>query len=592
MQGALARNEQLIHGSQVNKMRLLNGVSINPGIFMGTAKLVQSPEHRITRTHIGLDGINTEQALFQKALADTAANITAFLDAESSTGIDTDIIQTHLMILQDPDIITKVNSLIRDELMSAPLAVKQGFAEIVRMFDAIENDFFAQRAHDYRDVANNLLHTLLGTDSDMLGDSSADTIPVLSEITPSQVTAFGKKGIRAYVTQRGSITSHASILTRALDITALASIGELGEAVHDGDILIVDGINAQLIVSPDEQTLQQYQELLHKYDEEKRASRQTSMLPSVTLHGREIAVRCNIELPEEAAALEAKGAEGIGLFRTEFLYLGRSRLPGEDEQYAIYSEIAANLAPHPVTIRTFDLGGDKLSHLIPSTKEENPYLGCRGIRFSLTHTEIFKTQLRAVLRASVYGNIKLMFPMVIDAQDFIRAKQLVEECKQELTAKGQSYDAAMPLGVMIEIPAAAISADALAEQVDFFSIGTNDLVQYTLAVDRNNDALADYYIQHHPAVLNLMRITIQAARRRGIPVSICGEMASMPEYIPLLVGMGVDEISVSPTRYESSKAIIRRCDAALDELLRDHEFGSMEDTEDLIFNQTKPYYHS
>lgn len=576
----------------VSTTRILSGVAINAGLYIGKAIRIQTWEHRIPRSHVGLDEVNAELDMFQQALSTVAANINAYLTGTAGTGADAEIIQTHLMILQDPDIISKVVSLIQNDLLSAPMAVKQGFAEIARIFSAMENDFFAQRAHDYRDVANNLLHALLGTDTDVLGDFPEDAIPILSEITPSQVTSFGKKGIRAYVTQRGSITSHASILTRALDITALASVNDLTEAVHDGDLVIVDAISSRLIVSPDSQTLLQYHELQSKYAEEKRIEQQTSSLPAVTAHGREIAVRCNIELPEEASALEAKGVEGIGLFRTEFLYLGRNHLPNEEEQYAIYSDIAASLAPHPVTIRTFDLGGDKLSHLIPATKEENPYLGCRGIRFSLAHIEIFKTQIRAALRASVYGNIKLMLPMVMDVQDVFRARQVVEDCKQELRAKGQNFENAMCLGVMIEIPSAALCADQLAQEVDFFSIGTNDLVQYTLAVDRNNDALADHYIQHHPAVLNLIRLTIRAARQHSIPVSVCGEMASMPEYIPLLVGMGVNELSVSPSRLETCKAIIRRCDNALDELVRDIEFGSVEATEDLIYKRIKPYYQS
>jgi phosphotransferase system enzyme I (PtsI) len=303
-----------------------------------------------------------------------------------------------------------------------------------------------------------------------------------------------------------------------------------------------------------------------------------------------VRINVNIELPEEAAALKAMGAEGIGLFRTEFLYLDRSSLPDEEEQFQIYSSVARDMAPFPVTIRTFDLGGDKLSHLIPFEPEENPFLGCRGLRFSLFRPDIFKIQIKAVMRAAVEGNLQLMFPMVNDVEDLLQAKELVAECAAELQAQGIKHNANIPIGVMIEIPSAALCADILAAEADFFSIGTNDLTQYTLAVDRNSETLSYKYAQHHPSVLRLIQMVLKAARKAGITVGVCGEMASILQYVPLLVGLGLEDLSVQPAKIATIKSIVRKCDLHLEELVQSSDLDHLDEVEDLIYNKLKNYY--
>ncbi|MEF3694467.1 MAG: putative PEP-binding protein, partial [Candidatus Cloacimonadota bacterium] len=305
--------------------------------------------------------------------------------------------------------------------------------------------------------------------------------------------------------------------------------------------------------------------------------------PSITSDGIKLVLMTNIELPEELDLVLKLNPDGIGLFRTEFLYLDRNSLPTEHEQYSVYKKLAESLNPRPVTIRTFDLGGDKLSHLIPGQEEQNPYLGSRGIRFSLSHPQLFETQIRAILRASIHGNIRIMFPMIVDAQDFLQAKSFVEKLMKKLEAEGISFNPAIELGAMIEIPSAAIMADELAQVCDFMSIGTNDLVQYTLATDRNNDQVADYYVQHHPAVLKLISCCIEASAKHHKSLSVCGEMASIPRYIPLLLGMGIRSFSINPHQYLSAKQLLCNTSQSTIELMRDFDpCQSRELTEKLL----------
>jgi phosphotransferase system enzyme I (PtsI) len=574
-------------------MQILPAAILRSGLFIGTTRLVRTRDFTVQRTLIPAREADKETELLQYSFAKAKQDLGDSLRDLDVNPADREILQTHLLILDDPELLRLLEDSIRSQSLSAPQAVLSSFDSVISGFREMDNPYFAQRADDYKDVQRKLLGILLGDAGPEQETWLPGQIAVLKEISPSQIATFARLGVKACVCETGSYTSHAAILARALGITTLGSLAGITDQVRDGEVLILDAIDGSLLLSPDPGTLEKYEELLEKYEQKQAALQTDGRQKAETLSGRGIKLRCNLDLPEEIEAISALDAEGIGLFRTEFIYLGRSGLPDEALQFRSYSMIAERSAPHSVTIRTFDLGGDKLSHLIPSAEEDNPNLGCRGIRFSLAHPDIFRTQIRAILRAAATGRIKIMFPMVTDLADFVKAKGIVEQCRAELAAEGNVSPANLPLGVMIEVPSAALGADELARNCDFFSIGTNDLVQYTLAADRNNASLCEHYIQHHPAVLALIAKTVRAARKHSIPVSVCGEMASQPEYIPLLIGMGIDELSVNPAAYYQAKAIIRRCDQALDDLVSGFDFEcSLAEVEDLVFNRLKPYYQS
>lgn len=572
--------------------KILKGLIISEGIFVGKARHLSLKAQQIPAAMITDKEVNAElQTLFQ-ILKTAHHQLEEMLNALSERGAEREIFEAHQEILKDPELTDKLEKLITESHHNVAQAVKIAFEEAAAIFMAMDNDFFAQRAADYKDLQHRILSIILGGEADPLAAFSPGEVLFCTEPTPSLITGMVTKGIKAWVSEKGAYTSHAAILSRGLGLVAMSGIEDLPRQVTDGQSVILDAKGSSLIVEPDEASLAAYQaktEALQKY-------RQRDLLaasqPAITQDGKKIRVLANIGLPQESPFLKAAGAEGIGLFRTEFLYLDQSSLPSEDQQYLYYRQVLEDMAPHPVTIRTFDLGGDKLSHLIPSQPEENPYLGCRGLRFSLSRVEIFKTQIKAVLRAAIHGDIRLMFPMVNDGRDMAAVRKVIIDCSEELSLNNVSHRAIIPLGVMIEIPSAALGAGELAHEADFFSIGTNDLAQYTLAADRNAHALKDIYIQHHPAVLKLIAITVKAAHKAKIPVAVCGEMASIPKYIPLLVAMGIDELSVLPQNIARCKEIIRRCDKELKTLVRARGLDDLATIEQLINRDLKKYYEN
>lgn len=573
-------------------MQTINGLVIKSGLVLGRARLVSQPSLEVASSRITSREVNRELRLLNDAVDRVADDLGQHLQALRDAGSAREILEAHLLILRDPEIASLIHEAVSNKLESAAAAVQRVFSEVAAGFQNLDNEFYAQRSADYRDVQQHLLSELTGQKKADLQDWQPDQIAVLKEPTPSQVSAFSRLKVPAYCSEQGSFTSHASILTRSLNIAAVTALPGLCGQVRDGDALILDAIDGRVIIDPDQPTLLLYDQLREKYRSQEEQEARTPGEPTRTAGGRRIHLRCNLDLLSEIDRPAKLGADGIGLYRTEFLYLGKDRLPSEELQFEIYREVAEKAAPHSVTIRSFDLGGDKLSHLIPAPQEENPYLGCRGIRFSLAQPAIFRTQIRAVLKASQFGRINLMFPMVTDLKDFLAASSIVDKCRQELDAEGTPYDAEMPLGVMIEVPSAALCADELARHCGFLSIGTNDLVQYVLAADRNNSALTPYYVTHHPAVLQLLRQTLAAGLHYGKPVSVCGEMASLPEYVPLLIGMGFTDLSVNPSSYRECRRIIQRCDAELDALFAGQSFScGLAAIEELIYQRLKPYYH-
>jgi len=571
-------------------MHLIKGLVIYPGLMIGRARKLEPVSWDLPATHISPSSITAEIKSLEDAIHSLAKTIELQFKELKGSEEEKAILSSHLLILKDPELISQVKDSISKNLVPAAVAIQQVFSQVQEHFKNLSNDFLAQREADYRDVEQRLLLELTGKQQEVLHNWAADQIAILKEATPSWVSAFAYYKVPAYCSEQGSLTSHASILSRALKIISITDLAELWEKVSENEKIILDALDGKVIIDPDISTLQYYEKLNANYHKPEEPVIMEKDSPIKTKDGRRIKLRCNLDPLSDLNEPTKLNADGVGLYRTEFLYLGKDELPSEDYQFSIYKQVAELIAPHSVVIRTFDLGGDKLSHLIPSAPEDNPYLGNRGIRFSLSHKDVFKTQIRAVLRAAIYGKVKLMFPMVKDYQDYLQAKEIVEECKTELQKENIPFAQNLPLGVMIEIPSAALCAEELAENCDFMSIGTNDLVQYTLAADRNNSALSDYYITHHPAVLKLMMLTLQAGIKYEKPVSICGEMASQPQYVPLLIGMGFKELSVGTSAFLRCKKIIRHCDKELFNLIENTDLEHLDSIENLIFEQLKPYY--
>lgn len=570
-------------------MTTYTGVTISGSISIGRIKkylpnIIQIPQSNIdsAKTDYELQNLKSCIAHLESEYGESLLNT-------DLTQLDRDILNTHQMILTDIEIFSQMETAILLKLMTAPQAVYSTFEQIISDFEKMDNDYFAQRADDYKDVENKLIKCLLGINEDII-DFSADEIVFVHEITPSLVSVLAQKGIKAYCSEKGSYTSHSAILTRAKGLTAIIAKEPVLQTITDGDTAILDAEESAIIINPGKVVLADYVNKLKHLEEKSLNLKALLSEPAQTKNGVHISLKANIEYPDELSNVLDNRCEGIGLFRTEFLYLDNQILPNEDKQTQIYSDILKGSNGLPVTFRTFDLGGDKLTHLIQSPTEENPYLGSRGIRFSLQHLALFKTQIRAILKSSVHGKAKIMFPMIIGIEDFRLAKTIVEACYKELHVERIDYDRDIPVGVMIETPSAALCSALLAKECSFFSIGTNDLVQYTLAVDRNNENVAQYYVQHHPAVLMLIQQSINSARRAGIPISVCGEMASDPKMVPLLIGMGIDELSVNPLQAMQIKAVIRKCDERLFEIISRFDFNTDINTIDYLLETLKPYY--
>ncbi|HQP32635.1 MAG TPA: phosphoenolpyruvate--protein phosphotransferase [Candidatus Cloacimonas sp.] len=572
-------------------MQKLTGTALNSGIFIGRAIHISLPEPEIETGKIKPEDVSREINRLQNSLIAVEEEINQELHSSKLPPNEAEIISAQREILYDPEIYKQLLTAIQNKLHFATQAVADCFTNIINHFDTLKVETFAVRAADYRDVQMRLLNALSGVKNTLQHRLEKDQIPVLKEIVPSLVSKLAQQGIMAYLVAKGSYNSHSSILSRALGLVAIANIPDLLETVKDDDLIIVDGYSGSLFINPDKATLNFYKQKTERERIKQEKLRQLQLSDSKTATGIKIKLLTNIGVLDELEIIKDLSCEGIGLFRTEFLYLGKQNLPSEEEQFTVYKELAEKMNPMPVTIRTFDLGGDKLAPLSSEKQEENPYLGNRGIRFSLSRPDIFSPQVRAILRASVFGKVQIMFPMIIDAEDFRKAKKFVQNCQQELSVQGIAFSQEIPLGAMIEIPSAALCSEELARECDFLSIGTNDLVQYTLAADRNNESVTSYYIQHHPSVLGLIKQTVKSAKKYQTPLSVCGEMASHPQYIPLLIGMGITELSVNPGSFWIAKSIVQKCDDRLFALTENLDFVTpIYIVEHLINIDLKSYY--
>lgn len=540
-------------------MEIKKGIAASPGITIAEAMILDCEDYRIPRRSIKPSQRMGEILRVRNAFKQAIGDLTE-LEAEqgkSDAGKIKDIFAVHLRFMRDRSLRKEITDRVYSQLVAAECAVSSVLRKLATHFTNVEDAYISERAADIYDIERRLLRHLLGHQREDVEHLSQEVVIVTRELSPTQTAGFDRNYIRGIATDAGGRTSHSAIVARSLAIPAVVALEDFSEAVRPGDTVIVDGNRGIVIVDPDEETLEEYRKSLREFMVLEQKLDTLREKPAETRDGTRIVLLGNIEFPDESEMILQKGGDGIGLYRTEFLYLNRPTEPTEQEHYDAYAKTIQAFQARPVIIRTVDLGADKHTQSRRSLKEPNPFLGLRSIRYCLQHIRMFKVQLRAILRASALGHVKIMFPLVTNLQEIRQAKLILRDVMEDLDEESIAYDPRLEVGIMIETPAAALTAASLAQESSFFSIGTNDLIQYTLAVDRGNEHVSALYSAVEPAVIRLIRTIIQDAHRHGIDVSVCGEMASEPEYIMLLVGLGIRTLSMTPPMIPEIKQMIR-----------------------------------
>ncbi len=532
------------------------GIPASKGYAIGTAFVVENDLVLVSEAKVA--GAEVEKERLQTAVENARQQLRALLEktrlemGEESAAI----IDVQLQLLDDPGFTGEALTRIETAQMGAMMAIREVVDKYVEIFAGMEDEYLKERIADVKDVGARILQNMAGKVGNRFAGLPDNAVIVAHDLAPSDTAQMDKRKVVAFVTDIGGPTAHSAIMARTLEIPAVVGLKDITADVKTGECVIVDGIGGLVFINPDEATLGAYQIKKTAFENERTQLQSILHTQTTTTTGKRIIVAANIGKPEDVGKAIENGAEGIGLFRTEFLYMDRLHMPAEDEQFEGYKQVAEKMAGKPVVIRTLDIGGDKKLPYLPLTEEMNPFLGLRAIRLCLSRPDIFKPQLRAVLRASAYGDIQIMFPMVGSLEEFLKAKAILQECMMELKQEGKAFNEKIPVGLMIEIPSAALIAEELAKEADFFSIGTNDLIQYTLAVDRMNENVSRLYNPMHPAVLNLIRMTIEAAHREGKWCGMCGEMAGDVQAIPTLLEYGLDEFSMSASSLLAVKKTI------------------------------------
>ena len=545
-----------------NNMTKLTGIAASDGIAIAKAFLVEEPDlsFEISKSNDS----QQEKERLAKAIADSKVEIEKIkaVAAKSLSEEEAQVFDAHLMVLEDPELQQAYTQKIEDETLNAQSAVRQTADFYIEIFKGMEdNPYMQERAADIKDVTDRLVAHLLGVKIPDLSTIDEEVVVVAYDLTPSDTAQLNRQFVKGFATDIGGRTSHSAIMSRSLEIAAVVGTGNVSKEINDGDTVIVDGLNGDVIVNPDDATIAEYEKIAADFLARKAEWEKLKDAETLTKDGKKFEIAANIGTPKDLEGVHSNGAEAIGLYRTEFLYMDSDEMPTEDEQFESYKVVLEGMNGHPVVVRTMDIGGDKHLPYLQLPEEMNPFLGYRAIRIGLNQPELLRVQLRALLRASVYGSLRIMFPMISNLPEFRAAKAIYEEEKAKLESEGVEVADDIQVGIMIEIPAAAVIADQFAKEVDFFSIGTNDLIQYTMAADRMNEHVSYLYQPFNPSVLRLIKNVIDASHKEGKLTGMCGEVAGEPMAAPLLVGMGLDEFSMSASSVLKIRSLISKLDS-------------------------------
>ena len=576
---------------ELKKTQFIKGIGVTPGIVIAKAYLVDRGKIEAPARVLPEFQVHQEVARFQDAVEESRKQLRMAKEKllrEDAAG-PAYILDTHLLLLEDKKLIESTVETIKQSWINSEWALKINLDRVRKVFNSIDDEYLKSRKTDVDYIGERILRNLMGQETESFSQIKEEVIIVAHDLSPADTAQMVKDKITAFVTDMGGKTSHTAIMARSLEIPAVVGSENATHFINTGDTLIVDGITGVVVVNPSPEIIQEYQvrqQLRQKMEYELFQYRD---LPAETLDGYRVRVLANIELVEEIPSVLQHGAEGIGLYRTEYLYLNRKDLPSEEDHFLAYKKVVEGIYPHPAVIRTLDIGGDKFLSHMDLAEEMNPAMGLRAIRFSLKEVDIFKVQLRAILRASAYGSVKILFPMISGATEIREVKKILNEVRSGLSAEGIPFDPKMEIGIMIEVPSAVTIADILAKEVDYFSIGTNDLIQYSLAIDRVNESVTHLYEPLHPAILRLVKEVVKAAHGAGIRVAMCGEMAGEPLYVPILIGLELDDLSMNVLSIFRVKKFLRaytlrECKGLVEASLR---LSTPEEIEDLVHASLK-----